>query len=146
MKRAMFAGSFDPFTVGHADIVERGLMLFDELIIAVGQNINKNGSTDANERARKIRSIYANNPRINVMVYSELTVDLARELDVQFLLRGVRGTMDADYEQKMADANFALAGIETVVLYAKPELAYISSTLVRDLQKYGKDVSKYLPE
>lgn len=145
MRRAIFAGSFDPFTIGHADIVSRGLALFDEIIVAIGENISKSGSHTAEERRDAIARIYAGNERVRVITYNVLTADLARSLDAQFLLRGVRNTVDFEYERSMAEANHDLAGLETVLLTTRPELAHISSTLVRDLQKYNKDITKYLP-
>lgn len=145
MRRAIFAGSFDPFTIGHADIVSRGLSLFDEVIIAIGENISKTGTHSTDERRETIERIYADNDRVRVVTYNTLTADLARNLDAQFLLRGVRNTVDFEYERSMAEANHELAGLETVVLMTRPELAHISSTLVRDLEKYNKDITKYLP-
>lgn len=143
MKRALFAGTFNPFTVGHADIVKRGLELFDEVVIAIGENQDK-PSADIDARLQATRAIYKDQPRVRVEVYHSLTVDYAREIGADVLLRGVRTVADFDYERQMADANRALAGIETVVLFTRPELAYISSSLVRDLQKHGADVSALL--
>lgn len=140
MKRALFAGSFNPFTIGHADIVKRGLELFDEVVIAIGDNQDK-PSADIDERLAAIRSIYKDESRVRVEVYHSLTVDFAREVGACVLLRGVRSVADFEYERQMADANRALAGIETVVLFTRPELSYISSSLVRDLKKHGADVS-----
>lgn len=143
MKRALFAGTFNPFTVGHADIVKRGLELFDEVVIAIGENQDK-PSADIDARLQAIRAIYKDQPRVRVEVYHSLTVDYAREIGADVLLRGVRTVADFEYERQMADANRALAGIETVVLFTRPELAYISSSLVRDLQKHGADISALL--
>ena len=140
MKRALFAGSFNPFTIGHADIVKRGLELFDEVVIAIGDNQDK-PSADIDERLAAIRSIYKDESRVRVEVYHSLTVDFAREIGASALLRGVRSVADFEYARQMADSNRALAGIETVVLFTKPELSYISSSLVRDLKKHGADVS-----
>ena len=143
MKRALFAGTFNPFTIGHADIVKRGLELFDEVVIAIGENQDK-PSADIDARLQAIRAIFKDEPRVRVEVYHSLTVDYAREIGADVLLRGVRTVADFEYERQMADANRALAGIETVVLFTRPELAYISSSLVRDLQKHGADVSALL--
>ena len=140
MKRALFAGSFNPFTIGHADIVKRGLELFDEVVIAIGDNQDK-PSSDIDERLTTIRNIYKDESRVRVEVYHSLTVDFAREVGASALLRGVRSVADFEYERQMADSNRALAGIETVVLFTRPELSYISSSLVRDLKKHGADVS-----
>lgn len=140
MRKALFAGSFNPFTRGHKDIVERGLELFDEVVIAIGDNQDK-PSEDIDERLRVIRGVYKDEPRVRVDVYHSLTVDYAKEIGACALLRGVRSVADFEYERQMADANRALAGIETVVLFTRPELGYISSSLVRDLKKHGADVS-----
>ncbi len=140
MSKALFAGSFNPFTIGHKDIVERGLELFDEVVIAIGDNQDK-PSEDIDERLRVIRGVYKDEPRVRVDVYHSLTVDYAKEIGACALLRGVRSVADFEYERQMADANRALTGIETVVLFTKPELGYISSSLVRDLKKHGADVS-----
>lgn len=145
MRRAIFPGSFDPFTIGHADIVRRALALFDEVIIAIGSNINKADSADVEARKATIESIFADESRVRVYIYNELTVDFARRVDASFIVRGVRNTMDFEYEQQIAEANRRLAGIETVLFYSKPELLHVSSTLVRDLQRFGKDVNDFLP-
>lgn len=141
MRIALFAGSFNPFTIGHADIVERGLAMFDEVVIAIGENQDK-PSVDIDVRVQTIRNIYKDNARVRVEVYHSLTVDYAKQIGACALLRGVRSVADFEYERQMADANRALAGIETVVLFTRPELGYISSSLVRDLIKHGADVSK----
>ena len=143
MRRALFAGTFNPFTIGHADIVKRGLELFDEVVIAIGDNIDK-PSADIDKRLQTIRSVYKDEPRVRVEVYHSLTVDYARKIGTSVLLRGVRSVADFEYERQMADANRALAGIDTVVLFTRPELGYISSSLVRDLQKHGADVGQLI--
>ena len=140
MRIALFAGSFNPFTIGHADIVERGLAMFDEVVIAIGENQDK-PSADIDVRVQTIRNIYKDNARVRVEVYHSLTVDYAKQIGACALLRGVRSVADFEYERQMADANRALAGIETVVLFTRSELGYISSSLVRDLIKHGADVS-----
>jgi len=140
MRRALFAGSFNPFTIGHADIVERGLALFDEVVIAIGDNQDK-PSADIDVRVQTIRDIYKDDARVRVEVYHTLTVDYAKQIGACALLRGVRSVVDFEYERQMADANRALTGIETVVLFTRPELGYVSSSLVRDLKKHGADVS-----
>lgn len=146
MKKALFPGSFDPFTIGHADIVARGLQIFDEIIIAIGDNISKTGGRSATERRNAIESVYANEPRVQVVIYDCLTTELAEKMQAAFLLRGVRRVQDFEYEMQMAEANREMTGIETVLLYTRPEYAHISSTLVRDLLRYGKDVQNYLPQ
>lgn len=145
MKRAIFPGSFDPFTIGHHDIVMRGLEIFDEIIIGIGRNYNKREVFPIADRLAAIQRIYDNEPRVRVEVYDGLTVDFAAEHHAQFILRGVRSTLDFEYERNIAEANKQLSGIETVLLYTRPEYAHISSTLVRDLHSHGKDISQYLP-
>lgn len=136
---AFFAGSFNPFTPGHADIVARGLRIFDRLIIGIGVNIDKPEAADgAEKRAADLRMHYAADHRISVITYSDLTVEAARRHRALFLLRGVRSVADFEYERNIADANRLLAPeIETIFLPSRPELACISSTLLRDLQKHG---------
>jgi pantetheine-phosphate adenylyltransferase len=145
MKRAIFPGSFDPFTIGHHDIVLRGLQLFDEIIIGIGHNINKRDAFPLEERINSIQHAFNGEPRIKVMAYDGLTVDFAAEQHAQFILRGVRSVQDFEYERNIAEANKQLSGIETVLLYTRPEFAHISSTLLRDLHSHGKDISLYLP-
>jgi pantetheine-phosphate adenylyltransferase len=145
MKRAIFPGSFDPFTIGHHDIVLRGLQLFDEIIIGIGHNINKRDAFPLEERINAIQRAFNSEPRIKVMAYDGLTVDFAAEQQAQFILRGVRSVQDFEYERNIAEANKQLSGIETILLYTRPEYAHISSTLLRDLHSHGKDISPYLP-
>ena len=145
MKRAVFPGSFDPFTIGHHDIVLRGLQLFDEIIIGIGHNISKRDAFPLEERLAAIQSAFKSEPRVKVMAYDGLTVDFAAEQQAQFILRGVRSVQDFEYERNIAEANKQLSGIETVLLYTRPEYAHISSTLLRDLHAHGKDISPYLP-
>ena len=145
MKRAIFPGSFDPFTIGHHDIVLRGLQLFDEIIIGIGHNISQRDAVPLEERLAAIPSAFKSEPRVKVMAYDGLTVDFAAEQQAQFILRGVRSVQDFEYERNIAEANKQLSGIETVLLYTRPEYAHISSTLLRDLRAHGKDISPYLP-
>lgn len=143
---ALMAGSFNPFTVGHASIVERGLALFDEVVVAVGQHPDK-PHTDARQRAEAIAAIYSDQPRVRVIVSHQLTADTAREVGARFLLRGVRSVRDFEYERDMADVNRELGeGLETVLLTSLPHLSALSSSVVRDIASYGKDVSRYLPD
>lgn len=144
MPKALFPGSFNPFTRGHADIVERGLRFFDGIVIAVGVNPGKQAA-DAEVLADSIRALYAGEPRVSVVTYNTLTVDLAHKLGVDFLLRGVRSVKDFEYERDMADINRQLSGLESVILFSRPEFAAISSSVVRELQSYGHDVSSFLP-
>lgn len=145
---ALFAGSFNPFTTGHASVVERALPLFDRIIIAIGVNASKPSETSVQERIDAIASLYRNLPegRVEVVAYhDELTVDLAARLGAGWLLRGVRSAKDFEYERDLADINRKLSGIETLLLYTLPELSCVSSSMVRELESYGHDVSAFLP-
>lgn len=145
MRTVLFPGSFNPFTKGHADIVERALALFDRVVVAVGYNENKADLSGIDERLETIRRIYACEARVEVLSYSCLTVDVARQVDASAVLRGVRSFKDYEYEMQMADVNRQLTGLETVILFARPEYASISSSVVRELQHYGHDVTDFLP-
>lgn len=146
MKTAVFPGTFDPFTVGHANIVERALPLFDRIVIGVGVNDEKTPAEQADERAAAIRKLYAAEPRISVVTYDDLTVDLCSREGAAFILRGVRSMKDFEYERDVATLNKRLSGIETILLFSEETLAHISSSAVRELLKYGKDVSEFLPQ
>jgi pantetheine-phosphate adenylyltransferase len=142
---ALYPGTFDPFTIGHMSIVERGLQLFDKIIIAVGINGAKRNYKPVDVRLRHIEAIMANEPRVSVVSYEGLTVDVAREFNAQFILRGVRTVADYEYERNLAYANRKISGIETVLLYTLPELQYVSSTMVRDLSRCGYDINQFVP-
>ena len=143
---AFFAGSFDPFTIGHASIVERALKIFDIVVIGVGINSLKTSAVEAERRGLSIVRLYEQNPRVRVSTYTGLTVDAAHEAGATCLLRGVRSVKDFEYERDLADINRQLSGLETVLLYSLPEYSAVSSSLVRELQAFGKDVSRYLPQ
>lgn len=145
-RTAIFPGSFDPFTKGHADLVERGLQLFDNLIIAVGYNEQKQGWIPTEERVKALQALYANDNRIKIKAYKTLTTDFAKEMGATFILRGVRSNKDFEYEQQIALVNRQLTGIETVILFADPALGHISSSVVRELTHFGQDVGQFLPE
>lgn len=145
MRTVLFPGSFNPFTKGHADIVERALALFDRVVVAVGYNENKADLSGIDERLETIRRIYAGEARVEVLSYSCLTVDVARQVDASAVLRGVRSFKDYEYEMQMADVNRQLTGLETVILFARPEYASISSSVVRELQHFCHDVTDFLP-
>ena len=146
MKTAIFPGSFDPFTIGHAAIVERGLSLFDRIVIGVGKNESKRSLYSAEERVKAISELYADNPHVEVVGYDDLTIDLARREGAQFILRGLRSVKDFEYERDIAAMNHRLGGVETVLLFTESQYAHISSSVVRELIAYGKDVSDFLPQ
>jgi len=143
---AFFAGSFDPFTVGHQSVVERGLQLFDRIVIGVGINAEKTAAEDIDARVADILEVFGDDPRIEVEPYGELTWEAARRMGCTHLLRGVRSVADFEYERNMADANRNLSGLETVILFTLPEHSFISSSLVRDLQRHGADTTEFLPQ
>lgn len=146
MAKILFPGSFDPFTVGHANLVERALALFDEVVIAVGINEQKSGWLPEKRRIEAIRDLYNNNERVQVVAYQELTTDFAATIGAVAILRGVRSLKDYEYELQMADINRRLSGIETLCLFTEPQLASVSSSLVRELAHFGRDISAFLPE
>jgi pantetheine-phosphate adenylyltransferase len=145
MKRAIFPGTFDPFTIGHYSIVERGLAIFDEIVIGIGVNHLKKTLFDESKRLDIIRQAFSGEPRVKVMVYNSLTIDFAKSVDAQFILRGLRTVADFEYERTIGDTNRILSGIETVILFTESAYAHISSTVARDLMSYGKDISAFLP-
>lgn len=143
---AIFPGTFDPFTRGHYSVVSRALSMFDEVVIAIGVNALKRPMFTVEERTAMLESLFANEPRVKVMSYSGLTVDVARECGAQFMLRGVRSVIDFEYERSIADVNREISGLETVMLFTEPMYAHISSSVVRELLSYGRDVSSFVPE
>ena len=142
---ALFPGSFDPFTRGHQAIVDRALPLFDKLVIAIGVNRAKKGWMPVEERLSQLKALYANEPRVEVIAYETLTMDLAKEYDAKYVLRGVRSMADFEYERTIADANRKIGGLETIFLISDADTAHISSSLVRELAAFGHDVSDLLP-
>ncbi|MBU3854020.1 MAG: pantetheine-phosphate adenylyltransferase [Candidatus Paraprevotella stercoravium] len=146
MRTAIFPGSFDPYTKGHDSIARRGLQLFDRIIIGVGINEKKKGIMAVEKRIQALKNLYRNEPRISVEAYSDLTVDFAKRKQADFILRGVRSHKDFEYELAIADVNKRLSGIETVILFTEPDLACISSTIVRELMHFGRDITEFLPE
>ena len=147
MKRAIFPGSFDPFTRGHQALVQEALTLFDEVIIAIGENVSKQHLLPFESRIEMIREIYNDNHRIKCMSYSTLTGDFALSVGAQAIVRGVRNTIDFEYERTMAQTNKRLyPSLTTVILLTPPELADVSSSTVRELLKFGQEVSDFLPK
>lgn len=146
MRTAIFPGSFNPFTIGHADIVARGLRLFDRVVIGVGYNVRKDDAAcGAAKRAARIAALYAGEPRVSVEAYPQLTTEFAKTRGAGFILRGVREVSDFEYERRLADMNSDISDIETVILTANPALAHVSSSAVRELAAFGYDVSRFLP-
>ena len=145
MKRALFPGTFDPFTRGHESIVRRTLSFMDEVVIAIADNSEKHPLLTAEQRLKMISDFYADEPRVYVVSFGGLTTDLAQKCRADVIVRGVRGIKDFEYEEMLASAYKSLIGIETILLYTDPELAFVSSTVVREMMKYGKDISPYIP-
>ena len=147
MKTGIFVGSFNPFTVGHHSIVTRALPLFDRLVIGVvGDQVHKPDMPSAETRMKAISELYKDEPRIEVKPYYGLAVDFAKAENAQFIVKGVRSVKDFEYERDQADTNRMLSGVETILICAEPQYATISSTLVRELQHFGVDVSTFLPK
>ncbi|TDB64513.1 pantetheine-phosphate adenylyltransferase [Arundinibacter roseus] len=147
MKRiALFPGSFDPFTKGHQDIVLRALNLFDEVVIGIGNNANKKRYFPLELMKKHIESSFREQTNVRVISYDDLTARIAREVGARFLLRGLRNTTDFEYENGISQVNrFVYEEIETVFLITSPHLAPISSSIIRDLHRYGQDVNEFLP-
>lgn len=144
---ALFPGTFDPYTKGHEDIVNRGLLLFDKIIIAIGYNSAKtNRYFDIELMVNKISEIHADDDRITVETYNELTAVFAEKHNAKYLLRGLRNTTDFEYENSIAQVNMHMVDeLETVFLITSPKYAHISSTIIREVHLYGGDVSELLP-
>ena len=144
-KIAVFAGSFDPFTNGHKAVLDMALPLFDEVIVAIGHNAEKQGFMTVEQRIEYVKTLYRSNPQVRVAGYTSLTVDFCKQQGAQYLIRGLRNASDFQYEQPIAQTNKEIAGIETVFFVTPPEFSHISSSIVRELLSYGADVSKYVP-
>ncbi len=144
MRTAVFAGTFDPFTIGHKSIVERGLQIFDRIVIAVGVNPEKMSAQSIAERCEIIGKVFANNEAVNVTSYTGLTADFVKEIGAVAILRGVRNITDFEYERNLADINKNVLGVETCFLLSLPEYSYISGSMVRELKANGYDISRFV--
>jgi pantetheine-phosphate adenylyltransferase len=146
MKRAIFPGSFDPITLGHYDIIKRGVTLFDEIIVAIGVNSEKKYMFSLEERKKFIEDTFADEPKVKVMTYKGLTVDFCKKIDVEFILRGLRNPADFEFEKAIAHTNRDLAPIETVFLLTSAQTSYIASSIVRDVIRNNGDYTKLVPK
>ena len=145
-KIAIFPGTFDPFTLGHHNIVLRGLKIFDAIYIAIGNNPEKERYFDVELIKNKIEELYKDENKINIILYNELTAKISKKLNANFILRGLRNTTDFEFENSISQINKDInKNLETVFLITSPKLAPISSTIIRDVVKYGGDINKYLP-
>jgi len=145
MKRAVFPGSFDPITLGHTDVIDRGLQLFDEIIIAVGVNVDKKYMYDTKRRLQMIEAIYGDNPQVKIESYKGLTVDYCKRKQADYILRGLRTPQDFEFEKAIAQTNRKLGGIETVFFLTSIETSHISSSIVRDILRNGGRVDQLVP-
>jgi len=143
--KCLFPGSFDPFTLGHKSIVDRTLQFAEEVVIAIGVNVGKKSMFSLEERMAQIQKIYADEPRVKVASYEGLTTDFAESIGATAMVRGVRTAQDFEFERMLADVNRKLTGIETILLITEPQYSAISSSVVRELLSYGKDVKDFLP-
>ncbi len=147
MKKAVFSGSFDPITKGHENIILKALPLFDEIIVAIGENIMKKNAFSLEQRLQWIKDVFADYPKVKVMHYEGLTVDFCKSIGADFIIRGLRGSADLEYETTIAEANKKICPeIETVFLLTEPSLRCVSSTVVRDLIKHNCPIEQFVPE
>ena len=143
----LFPGTFDPVTLGHTDIIDRALPLFDKLVIGIGRNANKKPMFSERQRLKWLREIYKNNPKVEALAYDGLTVDCCKKVNANFILRGIRYVNDFEYEKAIADMNRSIdKRIETIFLTCLPQFTSVASTLVRDVLRNGGDVSQFLPD
>ena len=146
MRRAVFPGSFDPITLGHYDIIKRGISLFDEVIVAIGINASKNYMFSLEEREQFIKEAFKDEPKIKVVTYEGLTIELCKRLDSDFILRGLRNPADFEFEKAIAHTNRTLSKIETVFSLTAASTSFISSSIVRDVIRNGGDYKQLVPE
>ena len=147
MRICLFPGTFDPVTLGHTDIIDRSLTMFDKLVIGIGKNANKTPMFSDEQRLEWVREIYKDDPRVDALVYEGLTADCCKSIGAHFILRGIRYVSDFEYEKAIADMNRSLdPSIETIFLTCLPQYTSVASTLVRDVLRNGGDVSQFLPD
>ncbi|MET2985657.1 pantetheine-phosphate adenylyltransferase [Aureibaculum conchae] len=146
MKRALFPGSFDPLTLGHYDIIERGVKVFDEVVVAIGINAEKKYMFSLEKRKQFIEDAFKEFPKVKVVTYKGLTVDFCKEIDAKFILRGLRNPADFEFEKAIAHTNRDLAPVETVFLLTSAKTSYISSSIVRDVIRNNGDYKILVPE
>ena len=146
MKKAIFPGSFDPITNGHYDIIKRGVSLFDEVIVAIGVNAEKKYMFSLEDRKRFIEEAFKDEPKVKVITYSGLTIDLCKKENAEFILRGLRNPADFEFEKAIAHTNRMMSKIETVFLLTAARTSFISSSIVRDVLRNGGDITQLVPE
>jgi pantetheine-phosphate adenylyltransferase len=146
MKRALFPGSFDPLTLGHYDIIKRGVHLFDEIVVAIGINAEKNYMFSLEERMRFIEEAFKDEPKVKVVTYRGMTIDFCKEIKAEFILRGLRNPADFEFEKAIAHTNRKLSKIETVFLLTASKTSYISSSIVRDVIRNQGDYTVLVPD
>ncbi len=146
LKTALFPGSFDPFTKGHESIIQKAIPLFDKIVIGIGINSGKNYFFDLEKRKAQISKIYESFPMVEVKTYQKLTVEYCKDIDAQYILRGLRDTNDFEYEKAIAQMNLAISGIETVFFMTDPAVAPISATIVREIARNKGDISPFVSE
>jgi pantetheine-phosphate adenylyltransferase len=144
MKRGLFPGSFDPFTKGHEVVITKALSLFDEIVIGVGINNTKNYLFDTEKRLNHIRALFKDEPKVRVEAYNKLTVDFCKDIDAQFIIRGLRDSKDYEYERSIAHMNKSISNIETVIFLTDPEFSAISSTIIREIHRNGAPIEKFV--
>lgn len=146
-KICLFPGTFDPVTFGHIDIIERSISLFDKLYIGIGVNANKQPMFSADQRRGWLKEIFKNEPKVDVVIYEGLTVDCCRNINANYILRGIRYVSDFEYEKAIADMNRSLdPDVETIFLTCLPQYTSVASTLVRDVMRNGGDVTQFVPD